>query len=273
MKFYKRKDILEKMESVVAFKTPFSLIRFGDGGLKFLHAIFNQEERQLQIINRKEGLPQNMSVEVLEMWGYYARRADIIDTPEVYYDGSFWPRIKNPGKSITKKTDKKMRDWRELYCNAEFDNENYCNPEINCLLALDIPTQRNIFNFMNGKKICIITAKPEIKHVLYNYNIDIVEIVSQYENHYYKSFKKVTRIIKHTATKYDFWFVAAGELGRLYSGMIKENGGRSLDVGFLIDYWTDEYLHPRFYKFIRQSLTNKLEFRLTEEGKKYIDGI
>jgi len=63
--------------------------------------------------------------------------------------------------------------------------------------------------------------------------------------------------------------VAAGELGRLYTGMIKEKGGRTLDIGFIVEYWLDGYIHPRFKLFIKKSLMNKLELVLTEEGKKF----
>ena len=99
-----------------------------------------------------------------------------------------------------------------------------------------------------------------------NYNIDIVEIVAQYENQYIKSFDNVIKIIKENASRYDFWLVAAGELGRIYSGYIKECGGRSIDIGFIVEYWLGEPIHPRLKIFMKES---GLELKLTKLGSEY----
>lgn len=264
---YRIEDILNKLDNCINLNLPFSHIRFGDGGIKFIHSLVYNDVRQLDIIIRKEGLPRKKLIEILELWGYYARQADFIDTPEVYYNGKFWPRIKKPGKSINSETDEKMRNWQDLYHRAEFDNDNYCNPESNCLLITKIEGKRNLLDFMNGKKVCCITAKPKIKDIFPE--MDVVRIVGQYQNHYYSSFRNVVSRIKKTARDYDFWLVAAGELGRIYSGLIKENGGRCLDIGFVIEYWLTGYIHPRFHLFIVQSVTDKLQLVLTDEGRKY----
>jgi len=269
MKFLKVRDILQKLDNCIEYKLPFSHIRFGDGGIKFLHSILFNNLKQLHIIINKEGLPPNQLIEVFELWGYYARKADCIDTPEVYYDGTFWPRLKKRDKSINIETENKMRMWRELYSCAEFDNDVFCNPESNCLMIVDIPGQKNILDSMKGRKVCIITAKPEVKNLFPKCDIDIVPIVGQWENQYEKSFKNVVDYIINTAPKYDFWLVAAGELGRIYSGMIKEYGGRSIDIGFVIEFWLTGYIHPRFYKFLRKSIDSRFTLKLTEEGKLY----
>lgn len=273
MKVYTTQEILNKLDWCIRYKMPFSHIRFGDGGIKFIHSILFKDLEQLNIIINKEGLPRYKMIEIFELWGYYARCADFIDTPEVYYNGTFWPRLKNSDKSINIETEQKLRMWKELYYRAEIDNENYCNPESNCLSILDIPGRRNIFDLMKNRKLCIICAKPEVKNVLRGYDIDIIQIVGQYENQYDNSFKFVIERIKNTARKYDFWIIAAGELGRIYTGMIKELGGRAIDLGFVIDYWVDGYLHPRFYQFLCSSLKNKLELRLTNQGKEFLENI
>lgn len=267
MKIHRIDEILSHLDQCIRYKKSFSHIRFGDGGIKFIHAILNKDMEQLNLISRKEGLPPDKILEILNLWGYYARRADYIDTPEVYFDGKFWPRIKKPGKPINVQTDYKMRIWRELYSRAEFDNENYCNPESNCLMIIDIPGRKNIFDLMKGRKVCCITAKPEIKSVFED--MDVVKIVGQWQHQYAKSFKRVIRTIKKNAQKYDFWLVAAGELGRIYSGVIKECGGRCIDIGFVIEYWLTGYIHPRFHLFVNTSLNNKYKLTLTNEGKKY----
>lgn len=264
---YKIEDILNKLENCIEYKLPFSHIRFGDGGIKFIHSLLYDDLEQLATIVQKEGLPRHNLIEIFELWGYYARQADFIDTPEVYYNGEFWPRIKKPGKPINKDTDDKMRDWKDLYERAELDNENYCNPESNCLLIVKIPGKRNLLDFMKDKKICCITAKPELKSLFPK--MDIIKIVGQWENQYANSFKEVVELIKATAKDYDFWLVAAGELGRIYSGLIKECGGRCLDIGFVAEFWVTGYIHPRFHLFLNKALMNNFELILTDEGKKY----
>ena len=267
MKIYKVEEILKHLEYCIRYKESFSHIRFGDGGIKFIHSMLYNDLDQLNTIVKKEGLPRHNLVEIFELWGKYARRADYIDSPEVYYNGEFWPRIKKPGKPINKDTDDKMKQWTELYSSSEFDNENYCNPESNCLMILNRPGRRNIFDVMKNRKVCCITAKPEIKTIFPE--LDIIKIVGQWENQYVNSFKEVINIIKATARNYDFWLIAAGELGRIYSGLIKEYGGRCIDIGFVIEYWLTGYIHPRFHLFVNSSLNNKYELKLTDEGKKY----
>ena len=268
MKIYKIEDILNKLENCIEYKKPFSHIRFGDGGIKFIHAMLFDDRSQLEAIIKKEGIPRSKLVEVFELWGYYARHADFIDTPEVYFTDKFWDRTRSPGKSITPKTEYRMRMWKELYNRAEIDNENYCNPESNYLMITKIKNNKTLIDVMKNKKIGIITARPEVKSVLGNFDVDIYEIVGHYRNQYRNSFHKIVGIIEKHARDYDFWLVAAGELGRLYSGLIKENGGRTIDIGFVIEYWLGEDLHPRLSPFMFRSRT-KLESELTFLGKKY----
>jgi hypothetical protein len=77
------------------------------------------------------------------------------------------------------------------------------------------------------------------------------------------------KYIEQTANSYDFGLVAAGELGRLYSGKIKKLGGRCFDIGFIIEFWMGCPIHPRLTPFMARSLNNNLELKLTKKGKKY----
>lgn len=269
MKIYKIEEILKKLEICIEYKRPFSHIRFGDGGIKYIHAIIFDDEEQLEIIIEKEGIGRSKILEVFELWGYYARMADYIDTPEVYFTDKFWPRVKSKSKSITTKTYARLSMWKDLYSRAEFDNESYCNPESNYLMITRIEGKRNLLDLMKGKKIALITARPEVRGWLKGFDITVVPIVGHYQNQYKNSFSKVVKEIEETAKDYDFWMVAAGELGRLYSGIIKENGGRTIDMGFVIEYWLGEDIHPRFMSYLRKSDTNNLELRLTNLGKNY----
>jgi len=270
---YKVGDILSKLENCIKYRKPFSHIRFGDGGIKFIDSILTGKFEQMKIIIKKEGLPRSKVVEIFELWGYYARHADFIDTPEVYFNNTFWPRVKSASKLISEATRIKMMDWEKLYIRSEFDNENYCNPDSNHLMVIRRPGYRNLLDIMKGRSIALITARPEVKNLLKDYSVDIIEIVGHYEDHYQNSFHKVMDIIKHEANNYDFWMVAAGELGRIYTGSIKENGGRSIDIGFVVDFWIDGHLHPRFGRFLTNSNQNRFELLLTEEGKEYEEWI
>lgn len=273
MIIHKIEDILGKLNTCIKYKKPFSHIRFGDGGLKFLHCILYNDIDQLDIIIKKEGLPSTKVVEVFELWGYYARRADFIDTPDVYFNGMFWPRIRKEGKGMSELTKIKMIEWKELYYRAEFDNENYCNPESNYLMVLRRPNHQNILDIMKGKKIALITAKPEIEEILGDYYVDIIKIVGHYEDHYKNSFREVMETIKHKANDYDFWMIAAGELGRIYTGYIKECGGRAIDIGFIAEFWLEGYLHPRLQPYLTNSIDNRFELILTDKGMEFSEYI
>jgi len=275
VKIFKMEEVLQRLESCIVNKQPFSHIRFGDGGLKFIHSILNNDQEQLKEIVEKEGIPIELAAEVFELWGYYARRADFIDTPEVYFNGQFWERLKGSMKPINSKTKELFLNWKSLYKRAEFDNENYCNPESNILAILvgrysnGFKPTFNLFNILKNRKVCIITDRPEIKERLarFKYFVDIVPIFGHYKNQYKHSFKDTCNIIKEQSNDYDLWLMAAGELGRIYSGMIKENGGRCFDVGYVIDYWLGTELHSRLTPFITRA--GYLEFKLYKYGKKF----
>jgi hypothetical protein len=269
VKIFKIEEILQKIEDCIVNKKPFSHIRFGDGGLKFINSVLNNDHEQLKDIVEKEGIPNNLVVEIFELWGYYARKADFIDCPEVYYNGQFWERLKGSMKQINLKTKELFLNWEDLYSRSEFDNENYCNPESNILAVLKRYRRSNLLNIMHGRNICIITDRPEIKEKLerHGYLVDVVPIVGHYQNQYKNSFNIVCNIIKERSNDYDLWLVAAGELGRVYSGLIKENGGRCFDIGYVIDYWLGTELHSRLTPFITRA--GYLDFKLYKYGVKF----
>jgi hypothetical protein len=206
------------------------------------------------------------------LWGYYARQADFIDCSQVYFDGYFWPRVMGDKRKISDSTYRKLIDWKDLYSRCEIDNENYCNPESNYLMTIRFDKKKkNILDLMKDRKVCIITARPGIKETLeiFGYQVDIIQIVRQYENQYEKSFEDVVYQIYEYADKYDFWLTAAGEIGRIYSGLIKENGGRTIDIGFIIEFWIGYDLHTRLQSFLMRNPNNYLETILCDKGKEF----
>lgn len=269
MKIHSVEEILNDLDQCIIDKKPFSLIRWGDGGIKYIEAILNNDKRQLEIIIEKEGLNQEIVMEIFEAWGYYARHANYIDTPEVYFHDTFWPRLRSLKNPMTKQTERKLKNWRFIYNQAEFDNENFCNPEFNYLMIINRPNKRNLFNIIKNRKILIITPYPTIKNKLREYDITTIKIPKQFDNHYKKSFERVTRIIKRNITKYDLCLVSGGELGRCYSGLIKEYGGRTLDIGFVSEFWNSGLIHDRLKPYVKVNPDNKLELILTSRAQQY----
>jgi hypothetical protein len=273
MKVEKIDVILNRFNYCIENDKPFSLIRFGDGGIKFLHSLFFSDLKQMAQIIEREGLPPDKLPYVLKLWGYYSRQADYIDTPEVYFMEEFWPRLRKPTKEMTGKTRRRLKMWKNLYDRAEMDNVSYCNPEANYLIILD--DRINLLDIISDRKVCIIAATNDLQFLLRSmeYNVDVFPIVKQYENHYRKSFNNVVNKIENDVKTYDFWLVAAGELGRLYTGLIKERGGRALDIGFVAEFWCGESIHPRLHPFLKRSEKNKFLLSLHEDGLKYSDHI
>jgi len=265
----KLKYLINEIDECIKNKKPFSLIRYGDGGIKYIHSLLNNDTEQINQIVLKEGIPHHKLYDVLNSWAFFSSRANYIDTPQVYYDGEFWPRCRKNYKPMSGKTDRRLKMWKELYNLAEFDIDTYCNPEINFLLCLKLGNQRNILNVMNKRKIAFITACPRVKRNLEKYDITLINIVKHYEDHYNKSFSKVIKTIEDDWDKYDMWLVSAGELGRLYTGLIKHLGGVAIDMGYIAEYWDKGEIPDRLTMFLQQNPNNKLEFKLTEDSKQY----
>lgn len=269
----KLKDLINEIDDCIKNKKSFSLLRWGDGGIKYIHALLTNDNDQINQICKKEGIPSNKLYDILKTWSYFATKANYIDTPQVYFDGEFWERCRKKFKPMSSKTDKRLRMWKELYDLAEFDNVNYCNPEVNFLLCLKIGNQRNILSLMSKCKIGFVTARPNVKTKLGKYKVDIIEIVGHYEDHYNASFKNTIERIEKDVNNYDIWLVSAGELGRIYSGLIKHLGGVAVDMGFIAEYWESGELPDRLKMFMKPNPNNNLELKLTEEGMKYKDYI
>lgn len=272
MKIYRVFEVLQELDTCIKKKEPFSLIRFGDGGLKFLYSMLTDNEKQLKGISKREGIPVDKMEFVLTEWQKYANQANFIDSPEVYFHDEFWPRLKHSlkNKKMSEETLYKLKNWKKIYENSGFINERFCNPEINYLSIIRMG-RKNLFDIMTYRKICLITANTSTGLILSQSGQDIttLKIVGQHRDHYKNSFPQATRKIKLMANEFDLWLVAAGELGRIYSGMIKEYGGRAFDIGFVVDFWSGFELHDRLIKFLQRNPKNKLELVLTDDSKKY----
>ncbi len=269
MRIYKTLEVLQKLEESIDTKTPFSLVRFGDGGIKLIHSYFYNDTDQIEQIVEKEGIPKGKFKNLIDLWAISASTADFVDTPYVYFSGEFWPRVKGH-KSMSKRTIERLKMWRRIYRLANFDVKNYCNPEVNFLSCLNIFGNKGFPDLFKDKKICIITSRLDLKRTLkpYTTNIDIVNIPG-FTHNQYDVFQRVLNKIKLDSKKYDLWLVAAGELGRIYTGIIKFHGGISFDIGSTVDFWATGEIPVRLSPYVEIDYRNKLKIKLTQEGEKY----
>jgi len=162
-----------------------------------------------------------------------------------------------------------LQDWYNIYKNIKINiyDKKFCNPEFNWLSILNYSL--NLIEIMKDLKICFISIYDDIPIISENFDVDFKKIVAHYENQYTNSFAEVINFIEENVDKYDLWLNSSGELGRIYSGRIKELGGRVIDMGFVAQYWFDGSLPARFNKFMIPDKENKLFMQLTELGERY----
>jgi hypothetical protein len=162
----------------------------------------------------------------------------------------------------------KLKNWKKIYQKIGITNEKYCNPEVAFLMCLSKFGLNSLPDLMKDKKICCITCRDDVNEKIPGYDIDIIKIVGKYENQYVNSFEKVVDKINVDSKKYDLWLIAAGELGRIYPGLIKFSGGRALDIGSVIDFWCTGEIPSRLKPYLKCS-KDPLKLVFTEVGKEY----
>jgi len=268
MSFYMVDEILTDLENHIIKKEPFSLIRFGDGGIKFMHAVQYGDEHQVEIIIEKEGMPINKSKDIVRLWVEYANKSNYIDLPDIYYTRKFWGKFKKAGKRASLKTKLKLKKWRSLYLHVGIKNRQLCNPEVHYLMCMKNGLYKNLLDILSDLNVCCICTCPEVAEKV-PFRMTTLKIAGMYEDQHKNSFTPTVKFIREKATKFDIWLVSAGELGRIYTGFIKEMGGVSIDFGFMVDYWNDGFLPTRVDKFIEPDPDNSLELKLTDKGNKY----
>ena len=265
----KTKQILIELNFAIKNKSSWSLLRMGDGGLKLIHAFVHNEEKQLLEISKQEGIPLHLFKDILNFWKISANNCNYIDSPAVYFTNEFWDRTRGRKKKMSQQTLLKLKNWKEIYSSIGIENNNYCNPEINFLMCLTKFGSYSLPKIMENKKICCISARNDINKVLSKYDIDVLRIPGKNENQYQYSFLKVVEKITTDSCKYDLWLIAAGELGRIYPGLIKFGGGRALDIGSLIDFWCTKEIPLRLKPYIQSVDNDPLKLTLTKDGREF----
>lgn len=249
--------IIDDIEQVVVNKLPFSLIRFGDGGLKFIRAYFNKVP--LDAIARKEGIPLWFIDKLIKGWKRAANEADYIDSPIVYLED----KIFSKRSKVSAGTFALMGRWIEVYELIGFKNKNFCNPEIGYMVFAE-NSVKNLLPILEESNICCITSYYEIEDILEGYakSVTVKLIPEHFGNHYDVCFKAIMEEIREEANDYDLWLIGAGELGRLYSGKIKRCGGRALDIGKVFDVWATRVINKRMRLIAELSEEHELLFRI-----------
>ena len=269
IRIYTVNEILTELKNCIDHKKPFSLIRFGDGGIKALESILynNNKARFLEILE-KEGIPYNKVYPIFHLWGKFASEANFIDSPEIYFTDKFWSRFTEQKRNRVLPV---IKNWRKIYYNAEFNNERYCNPEVNFLMLIQRQDCPNLINIIKNKKIRSITDHKEVNNYLSQVcNSSILEISGWYQNQFINNYRNITKEIKKDAKKYDLWLVGAGELGRVYTGLIKKHGGRAIDIGSVFDTWITNKIPVRLQGYISRLSPTSLKFQFTNISKQYV---
>lgn len=264
--------VLRRLDLCIKHKKPFGLVRFGDGTIKAINSFLEDKIDSLTAISKQEGIPVSQFGKLINFWKTSANICNYIDSPEVYFSGKFWKRTKSiKKKKISALTLERLTKWKELYDKIGIINTNYCNPEINFLSCLvgkyGIITLPDL---LKDKKICLVTSVENASEKLKFFrNLTVLSIVGKEENQYKKSFNNVIEKIDEEANDYDIWLIAAGELGRVYPGLIKFRGGRAFDIGSLVDYWCTGEIPSRLQPYLSTTIHNPLKLKLTEEGRIY----
>jgi hypothetical protein len=273
VKILKTIEVLQQLNVCINRNLPFGLVRFGDGTIKAINAYYDADFESLKTISESEGLPLKQFGNLVTLWVKSANICNYIDCPEVYFSGKFWRRTKSiKKKHMSQLTITRLKEWKTLYDKIGITNTSYCNPEINflsCLMGkfgvLSLP------DLIRYKSICIITSRSDVleKVKRKDYNIDVIQISGKGNNQYEKSFDMVLNKIDKHAKHYNLWLVAAGELGRVYPGLIKYSGGRAFDIGSLIDFWCGEEIPSRLKPYLTTTPHNPLKLAFAQDGKEF----
>uniref|UniRef100_A0A6M3KJ71 Putative methyltransferase n=1 Tax=viral metagenome TaxID=1070528 RepID=A0A6M3KJ71_9ZZZZ len=255
-------QILDDIEHSINNELPFSLVRFGDGGLKVFEGYLNHKELYTQ--HRQEGIPLEFFGELTDGWVRCANEANYVDSPIVYFKDEIFIK-RNKTSAGTKDL---MSRWNEIHEKVGITNKNYCNPEIGHMLFAK-NCKRNLLDIIHDKSICCITNYFEAEKLLSKYvgKVTFKIIPGFFGNHYNVCFNSIMDEIKEEATKYDLWLIGAGELGRLYTGEIKRCGGRTIDIGKVFDAWVRRKLDKRMLLIATLCEDHKLLFVIGNESE------
>lgn len=251
-------DIIQHIDK----QEPFSLIRIGDGDLKFIRCKIILDEmgyKDNEGIKLPDcvwkGYQQGVTIDKFNyVWDMYrdtSNRANYISSFDLY---------KKRKKGATKNL---LNQWKNYYKALGVTNNSYCDPDIGFLLF----DNKRIFKYIkkNNKKMCIVTSLNDNFEIFRKagYNLSIVKIppgnkvrnksgrksfiknIPKEQWHINKHQETIEKI-KQETKKSDVFFIAGGMLGRAYTDTVKECGKVGIDIGKMVNYWSTGRIPSRF---------------------------
>lgn len=235
------KCVLEDLNDCIINNRPFSIVRFGDAIFGILSALLApgfidsgkwSKSKGRKLANTILGqltIPTNKRIQLCERMVKSANNADYIDS----YDAYLLLNRRRLGIIA--------RNWKEIHEQVGITNESYCSCFVHYFSIVD--GEYNLFDIMKDRRIfCIgnsLQCLDKLKQLSGATVIDSYKIPGRgrRNGHYKRHFRKVMRLIKRNATKYDLFLIGAGFLGKIYCDEVKINGGRSFDAGRLFNFW------------------------------------
>lgn len=267
--YYKMDHILKDLENTIDKKLPFSLVKMGDGEIKFFGMELKNEISLWKCSQQcvKPDLPFIKNIN--KMIRISANEANYLGGFGVYFKDHkyYWPRKEYSNCS------KVIVDWKKYYDKMGIINTNYCSPEIGFYFFLN--EFKNLFDVMRNKKVLIVTCwdKLKDKNPFKNLGYDVeFFIIPKRNTKGWKHFENNLDSLGKIAPCYDLILLSGGTLGRCYSGRIKRNNGRVIEIGQVSNVWAGYDIPPRNKKLIKYNKKD-MSFNLTSIAKKYINSI
>ena len=232
--------------------TPTSFIRLGDGEGTFLPypksiAQHNDEDRQIDANNywgKKSAIPLSFLKEISAKMIACIHSADIVG-------------IIPPQRILLDWDDKRRLDWNyskrgvlsvmNYITNQQTNDALYTSAHIHQELE-----QWNLYPYIfdSVQEVTLISAhKDLILYIKKRFGIRRVNFIKVVDNENFRSahnsnilsvedeYKNIQKILDSEESKNKVFILAAGLLSRIYSDVIKKNGGISIDIGSVADDW------------------------------------
>ncbi len=252
-------DLLRDLNDHIENAEPFSNIRLGDGcSLTILHYLYIEKLRELCRRNGLNLFKYTVKLKKVlkkKRYGRYSdeefkkicrrvithsNKSNYIDRLDSFYEYTNYGMDEKNVEMII------VNNWKEVWAQIGITNENYCSMFAN--LYSIIKDEYNIFDVAKGRDVFCISNEPVGVEKFSKFSgAKKVDSHILPKSHYDQPlhFKKVCKIIKSNASKYDLFIVGAGFLGKIYLGLIKQNGGRGFDGGRCFNIWADGGFRPR----------------------------
>jgi len=277
------------LRKAISEKTPFSLIRLGDGEGNFLpyHKSFTAEQSKdqfrIQQIWWKQTKFNDENVdEVVNLFRESLDNADIL--------GIVPQRILFQNHNKLSIDNKDLHSVRGNLAVSTYIKKNI-SPSLKAYTSSKIHVDLESWNLyqyilQDTDELYVISCHHEIdlyiKNVLGIEKTHLIHIPSEkrYQgtfgyveenNHFPDRYNEILEVLKSIRPG-SVWLVAAGFLGKIYCDTIKKHGGIAIDVGAVIDLWAGHYTRKLFdlnpeqngisYKYLQEVEINPIKHQL-----------